>query len=123
MRVLITGASGFIGRHLAVALLQRGHELVCAVRDPARLDLGPGRWQGLKVDLAQVPDRHWWRERLDGIDAVVNAVGIIREAPGQGFDALHHRARGWRQRCVASNARRRSRRNCSRPSSKRSSAC
>lgn len=92
MRVLITGASGFIGRHLALALLRRGHELVCAVRDPVRLDLGPGEWHGLKVDLAQVPDRHWWRERLAGIDAVVNAVGIIREAPGQGFDALHHRA-------------------------------
>ncbi|MBL0420006.1 SDR family oxidoreductase [Ramlibacter sp. AW1] len=92
MRVLITGATGFIGRSLAQALLRQGHELVCAVRDPRRLDLGPGRWQALQADLARVPDRAWWREQLAGVDAVVNAVGIIRESPAQPFDALHHRA-------------------------------
>ncbi|MEJ7928987.1 SDR family oxidoreductase [Ramlibacter sp. AN1015] len=92
MRILITGATGFIGRSLALALLHDGHELVCAVRDPARLDLPPGRWRALQADLARVPDRSWWQHRLQGMDAVVNAVGIIREAPGQSFAALHERA-------------------------------
>ncbi len=96
MRVLMTGATGFIGGHLARALLAQGHELVCAVRDPARLDLGPspgpGRWRALQADLAGVPDAAWWRPHLAGIDAVVNAVGILRETAGQTFDALHARA-------------------------------
>lgn len=92
MRVLMTGATGFIGRALALALLRQGHELVCAVRDPARLDLGEGRWQALQVDLSQVPTSDWWRPQLAGVDAVVNAVGILREVPGQSFDVLHHRA-------------------------------
>ncbi len=92
MRVLMTGATGFIGGALARALLREGHELVCAVRDPARLQLGEGRWQALQVDLASEPPGHWWRPHLAGVDAVVNAVGIIRESPGQTFDALHARA-------------------------------
>lgn len=92
MRVLMTGATGFIGRALAEALLREGHELVCAVREPARLQLGPGRWQALRADLATVPSRDWWRPHLQGVDVVINAVGIIREQPGQAFDALHDRA-------------------------------
>jgi UDP-glucose 4-epimerase len=33
MRVLVTGASGFVGGHLAPALVAAGHEAVCVVRD------------------------------------------------------------------------------------------
>jgi uncharacterized protein YbjT (DUF2867 family) len=92
VRVLMTGATGFIGRNLARALLAQGHELVCAVRDPARLALGAGTWRAVQVDLATAPDTAFWRPHLAGVDAVINAVGIIREQPGQTFDALHHRA-------------------------------
>ncbi len=92
MRVLMTGATGFIGRNLARALLAQGHDLVCAVRDPARLDLGAGAWRAVSVDLAAAPDAAFWRPHLVGVDAVINAVGIIREQPGQTFAALHDRA-------------------------------
>ncbi len=88
----MTGATGFIGGHLARALLAQGHELVCVVRTPARLALGPGRWRAVPVDLSSVPSAQVWRQYLEGVDAVVNAVGILREAPGQTFDALHARA-------------------------------
>jgi uncharacterized protein YbjT (DUF2867 family) len=92
MRILLTGATGLIGSALAHALLRDGHELVCAVRDPARLALPHDRTRTLQVDLATVPSAQWWQAQLDGVDAVVNAVGILREAPGQLFDALHHQA-------------------------------
>ncbi|KQT13580.1 SDR family oxidoreductase [Ramlibacter sp. Leaf400] len=91
MRILLTGATGLIGGAIAHALLQRGHEVVCAVRDPSRLQLGP-QARALQADLSAMPDADWWRPHLEGIDAVVNAVGILRESPGQSFDALHHRA-------------------------------
>jgi nucleoside-diphosphate-sugar epimerase len=37
MRCLVTGASGFIGRHLVPKLLSRGHELTVLLRDPSKL--------------------------------------------------------------------------------------
>lgn len=92
MRVLLTGATGFIGQALARALLEAGHELVCAVRDPSKLDLGPGPWRAFRADFTDGIDAAWWMPHLEGIDAVVNAVGILREAPGQRFDVLHARA-------------------------------
>ena len=36
MRVALTGATGFVGSHLAEALLAAGHSLTCLVRSPAR---------------------------------------------------------------------------------------
>ena len=92
MRVLMTGATGFIGGRLARALLAQGHEVVCAVRKPARLDLGQGHWRAIEADLSRLTAASDWRPHLAGIDAVVNAVGILRESAGQTFDALHARA-------------------------------
>jgi uncharacterized protein YbjT (DUF2867 family) len=88
----MTGATGFIGGALARALLAEGHELVCAVREPARLQLPGDRWRALACDLAAVPGADFWQPHLAGIDAVINAVGILRESRGQNFDALHARA-------------------------------
>lgn len=90
MRVLVTGASGFIGRALAQALLWQGHEVVCAARRPQRM--GGGACETLPVDLARVPLADWWLPRLVGVHAVVNAVGILREQGEQTFRTLHTEA-------------------------------
>jgi len=87
MRVLLTGATGFIGRAVAQALRQRGHVVLPAGRRPP-----PGGGEHVQADFASVPSREWWVPRLAGVDAVVNAIGILREQGGQTFDALHHRA-------------------------------
>ena len=87
MRVLLTGATGFIGRAVAQALEARGHAVVRVQRRPV-----PGDREGVQADFGDIPSRDWWTPRLAGIDAVVNAVGILREAPGQRFRALHHEA-------------------------------
>lgn len=84
MRVLLTGASGFIGRHLAAALEGRGHQVLRVQRQ--RHAAGA---EVLQADFATVPGRRWWLPHLAGVDAVVNAVGILREGPGQSFEALH----------------------------------
>ncbi|MCL5125692.1 MAG: NAD(P)-dependent oxidoreductase [Deltaproteobacteria bacterium] len=36
MRCVVTGATGFIGSHLAESLLNEGHEVLCPVRDPRK---------------------------------------------------------------------------------------
>lgn len=89
MRVLLTGATGLIGGAIAGALLARGHEVVCAMRDPSRLPFDDPRCSAMAADLSRVPAAAWWRDRLAGIDAVVNAVGILREQGSQTFRALH----------------------------------
>ena len=91
MLVLITGATGFIGRHLTSALLCAGHDVVAVARRPAALS-AHARMRYLSVDFAQALDPADWLPRLKGVDAVINAVGILRERGTQTFEALHTRA-------------------------------
>lgn len=88
MKVLVTGATGFIGSNIVSALKRRGHEVVACVRDPerARAVLGV---EAIACDFEKDTDASVWTGRLKGIDAVVNAVGIITEAGGAAFKALH----------------------------------
>ncbi|EDM43857.1 hypothetical protein SCB49_09705 [unidentified eubacterium SCB49] len=41
MKILLTGANGYIGMRLLPLLLEQGHEVVCAVRDVNRLSITP----------------------------------------------------------------------------------
>lgn len=91
MRILLVGASGFIGHHLAMALLPR-HQVMWAARSPAHPSLQHPSLQHVPVDLTRDLHADAWLPRLDGVDAVVNAAGILRETPTQRFDALHTRA-------------------------------
>jgi uncharacterized protein YbjT (DUF2867 family) len=79
MRVLLTGASGFVGRNLAMALTEQGH----VVRPVSRRH---------GVDMGQMLEPADWLTCLEGIDAVVNAAGIIAETGGQRFGPLHTQA-------------------------------
>ncbi|PSR11966.1 MAG: DUF2867 domain-containing protein [Bacteroidetes bacterium] len=38
MKILLTGATGYIGKRLLPALIQQGHQVVCCVRDPSRFN-------------------------------------------------------------------------------------
>lgn len=75
MRVLVLGAGGFIGGHTAAALRAAGHEVL------------PG-----KLDFARALRPEDWLASLQGMDAVVNAVGIVRERGNRTFNALHFSA-------------------------------
>ena len=79
MNILLTGASGFVGRNLAAVLGRAGHRIVPA-----------SRAQG--GDFRQMLDAAAWRPWLAEIDAVINCVGIIGETRQQGFDTLHRAA-------------------------------
>lgn len=89
MRILLVGASGFIGRHLADRL-RHVHQLLWAARTPP--PAGQANVMHLPVDLARDTDATDWLPRLDGVDAVVNAAGMLREHGAQSFDAIHIRA-------------------------------
>jgi len=91
MKVFVTGASGFLGRHTLRALVEAGHTIVGLSRDvpPAHRAIPSVTY--VSGDVAQAatltPDK------LTGCEAVVHLVGIIQEAPsrGQTFEAIHVR--------------------------------
>ncbi|HEY1147759.1 MAG TPA: SDR family oxidoreductase [Pseudoduganella sp.] len=85
MLVLLTGATGFIGSHLAAALLAQGHRVLAAGRKPC----ANPRIGFVLADLAHDTEKSQWLARLSGVDVVVNTVGIFRESHGQTFAALH----------------------------------
>jgi uncharacterized protein YbjT (DUF2867 family) len=49
MRILLTGATGYVGKRLLPLLLEQGHHVVCAVRDEARFALPPLRREQITV--------------------------------------------------------------------------
>lgn len=90
MRILLTGATGFIGSRLLEALLARGHRVVMVSRRET-MSGRPGV-QHISRDFAHALNPSDWVGAVQDIDVVINAVGILREQRGQRFDALHHRA-------------------------------
>ncbi|ARP93838.1 SDR family oxidoreductase [Bordetella genomosp. 13] len=93
MKILITGASGFIGSRIAAALLAQGHDLVCPLRPGSRGVLHPCA-SVVPVDFASALRDDDWMPSLAGVDVVINTVGIFREreTPGQDFATVHVRA-------------------------------
>ncbi|WP_169717454.1 DCC1-like thiol-disulfide oxidoreductase family protein [Comamonas serinivorans] len=82
--ILVTGASGFIGRHIAAALRARGHHVIGASRSsrpacPFSQMTQPQAW------------RPWLSDPASGqpVDLVINAVGALRDRPGRSLQALH----------------------------------
>jgi NADH dehydrogenase len=76
-RIAVTGAAGFVGRHVVQRLEAAGHEVVSLSRRTG-------------TDLA-APDLAGLRDVLAGCDAVVHCAGINREIGGQTYDAIHVR--------------------------------
>jgi uncharacterized protein YbjT (DUF2867 family) len=88
MRVLMTGATGFIGSHVAAALLARGHDVIAAGRHPG----ADARMGFVPADFLHDTEKAAWTARLKGIDAVVNAVGIFRPRGAASFALVHDAA-------------------------------
>ena len=75
-RALVTGASGFVGSHLADALIARGDEVTALVRKTSRVD----RLESLGVALAlgDVTDRESLRGAVAGKSIVYHVAGLTR---------------------------------------------
>jgi uncharacterized protein len=71
MKILVTGATGLIGKTLCQVLAQEGHELVVLSRQPEKAQVLPNvrawRWQ---AENETPPDEAW-----EGVDAVIHLAG------------------------------------------------
>lgn len=72
-RVLVTGATGFIGQTLIGALAHKGYALRAALRQRPSRPLGAGIDVFAHGDLAAGVD---WQPALDGVDQVIHLAGI-----------------------------------------------
>ncbi|PMS34406.1 epimerase [Paraburkholderia rhynchosiae] len=89
MVIFLAGATGMIGSRVADALIAAGHSVVCGVRDPAA---AAPRLRGCRlvhVDFSGLRDVARMVPLLDGVDVVINAVGIFNDATGKDFRRLH----------------------------------
>lgn len=79
MKILLAGASGFIGRNIEAVLSESGHQVI-------------GVSRSVGIDFCRMVNPIDWLPYLDGIDAVINSAGIIGEVGSQSFNVLHTRA-------------------------------
>ena len=82
MKILITGASGFLGRHVLKALSRHSHQALALSRRLPEEE----SCEFIACDLTKddLP-----REKIRECDAIVNLVGIKRERGNQSFQSVH----------------------------------
>lgn len=91
MKILLTGATGYIGKRLLPQLLEAGHTVVCGVRDKNRFVRppgSPGRLQVLEMDVLDP-------ESLQAVPADIDAVYYLIHSmttSGSGFSDLEARS-------------------------------
>ncbi len=90
MRIVLLGATGFVGRHLLPELASAGHQCRVLCRYPPAcrdLTLIPGA----ELKQADIHDSAVLKEQLEGADAVINLVGILNESgrKGKEFHRVH----------------------------------
>jgi uncharacterized protein YbjT (DUF2867 family) len=83
--LLLTGATGTIGRPLLRRLTAAGVPVRCLVRDPRRL--GPERVR-VQIALGDLGDPFSFRHALRGVDTVVHLASVIRDQPNGSIEEL-----------------------------------
>lgn len=88
MRILLTGATGFVGRRLHDSLLQKGLDVRAAVRTPGEAREGSGGEQVVVGALERNPDL---QRAVEGVQVVVHLAGrahVMRERAADALEAF-----------------------------------
>lgn len=87
-RVLVTGATGFVGNAVVGSLIRNGYAPVALVRKGSESKLK----HKTETVYGDVLDKDSLTAALDGVHAVIHLVGIIREYRSKGvtFENMHH---------------------------------
>lgn len=82
--VLVVGGNGFLGGFVVAALRAQGWQVLRGVRPRAQM-----ADDERACDFAHMHRASDWHAVLAGVDAVVDAAGILREEGAQTFEAIH----------------------------------
>jgi nucleoside-diphosphate-sugar epimerase len=84
MKALVTGASGFIGRRLALALAGRGHDVACLVRRTSRTE--GLREAGLRLVVGDLRDAASLEAAVAGRDWVFHLAAVVQAVDAGAFE-------------------------------------
>ncbi|MDR3307213.1 MAG: NAD-dependent epimerase/dehydratase family protein [Endomicrobium sp.] len=75
-KILLTGATGFVGSHIAEALVEANHNVICAIRQTSNL-----KWiknLPLKYKYGSLNNKNFLEKIVKDVDVVVHCAGIVR---------------------------------------------
>lgn len=92
--ILVTGGTGFLGRHVARALIARGYLPRLLVRAGSGSRIPDDIRRACRVTPGDVTDPESVENAAQGTSAIVHLAGIVREIPRKGitFGRLHIKA-------------------------------
>jgi nucleoside-diphosphate-sugar epimerase len=95
VKVLVTGATGFTGGHLARALAARGDEVRALVRDASRARELAAR--GVSIVEGDLGRRETLAAAVEGVEVVYNIAALYRQAslPERTYHTVNAEAVGW----------------------------
>ncbi|MCP5145565.1 MAG: SDR family oxidoreductase [Gammaproteobacteria bacterium] len=90
LRVLIAGATGYLGRHLITAYANAGYRVRALARNRSKLDALAGDVD--EVFTGEVTMPATLAGCCEGVDLVVSALGITRQRDGVGYEDVDYQA-------------------------------
>ena len=78
-KILLAGATGYLGRFITEELVEKGYDVKIVVRNKEKIDL---KEQNLTILEAQVTQPETLKEICKNIDVVISTVGITRQKDG-----------------------------------------
>ena len=91
MRILLTGANGYVGRRLLPELLSAGHEVVCCVRDKNRLGLDKATLDMVSVWEVDFLDEPTFDNLPDNIDVAYYLIHSMTSSTTN-FDTMESKS-------------------------------
>lgn len=82
MKILLTGANGYIGRRLLPVLVEQGHEVVCLVRDQRRMELEDSLLAKVRFFEADL----LYKEQLEGLPQDLDVAYYLVHSMGASYE-------------------------------------
>lgn len=89
MKIAITGGTGFVGSHLALALAQQGHEVVIIARGHDQRNKSIRNLPHARFIATSLGDEEHLVQAFAGCDSVAHCAGINRETGKQTYQQVH----------------------------------
>ena len=89
MRILVTGAYGFIGSAVTARLVAEGHKVIGVGRDIARAAQALSQVRWISLDISKAKRAEDWLPHLVGVEAVVNCAGVLQDGANDDVKGVH----------------------------------